>query len=97
MGSLWNQCSECRKFLSAFETRFTHFCGESGGQPITGAFMAHKCGFTEKSLNIALASAGFAAIVSKRRSRGLDLWAVATKNAQESHLLGELAGQMIPQ
>ncbi len=59
-------------------------------------YMAHKCGFTEKSLTVALISAGFAAIVSKRRSRGLDLWAVATKNALENHLLVELAGQMIP-
>jgi predicted O-linked N-acetylglucosamine transferase (SPINDLY family) len=42
-------------------------------------FMAHKTGFTEKSLSQALQTAGFQSIASKRRLSGLDLWMLASK------------------
>jgi predicted O-linked N-acetylglucosamine transferase (SPINDLY family) len=42
-------------------------------------FMAHKTGFTEKSLTQALQKAGFQSIASKRRPSGLDLWTLASK------------------
>lgn len=42
-------------------------------------FMAHKTGFTEKSLTQALQLAGFQSIASMRRASGFDLWVLASK------------------
>ena len=53
--------------------------------------MAHKCGFTQ-----VLHTAGFATSAGKRRSRGLDLWVVATKGAMVEAELRELAGKVLP-
>lgn len=59
-------------------------------------FMAHKCGFTLKTLTQAVHAAGFAASAGKRRSRGLDLWLVACKSAQPEDALRNLAGTVLP-
>ena len=59
-------------------------------------YMAHKCGFTLKTLTQALHTAGFATSAGKRRARGLDLWVVATKGAMEEGALRELAGKVLP-
>lgn len=59
-------------------------------------FMAHKCGFTLKTLTQAVHAAGFAASAGKRRSRGLDLWLVACKNAQPEEVLRNLARMVLP-
>ena len=42
-------------------------------------FMAHKCGFTQKTLTQVLQKAGFASIASARVSTRFSLWAVAAK------------------
>ena len=42
-------------------------------------FMAHKTGFTPKSLHAALSEAGFKSIGMLARDAQLDIWAVATK------------------
>ena len=42
-------------------------------------FMAHKTGFTPKSLNAALLGAGFKSVGIMGRDAELDIWAVATK------------------
>jgi hypothetical protein len=59
-------------------------------------FMAHKTGFTEKSLTQALQAAGFASIAGKRRSRGLDLWMLASKGPITEPVMRELAGMLLP-
>ena len=59
-------------------------------------YMAHKTGFTLKSLTQALQGAGFASIAGKRRTRGLDLWLVACKGVMEEAALRELAGRVLP-
>jgi hydrogenase/urease accessory protein HupE len=59
-------------------------------------YMAHKCGFTLKTLTQALHTAGFATSAGKRRVRGLDLWVVATKGPMEEGALRELAGKVLP-
>lgn len=56
-------------------------------------YMAHKTGFTEKSLHQVLMSAGFTTMASKRRLQGFDLWALATKRAMPEEELKKLAGQ----
>ena len=59
-------------------------------------YMAHKTGFTLKTLTQALHAAGFATSAGKRRLRGLDLWVVATKGAMDETTLRELAGKVLP-
>ena len=59
-------------------------------------YMAHKTGFTLKTLTQALHAAGFATSAGKRRLRGLDLWVVASKGTMEEAALRELAGQVLP-
>ncbi len=59
-------------------------------------YMAHKTGFTEKTLTQALQSAGFVSIAGKRRARGLDLWMIARKGRLNEPLMRELAGQLLP-
>lgn len=59
-------------------------------------YMAHKTGFTLKTLTQALHMAGFAASAGKRRVRGLDLWVVASKGAMEEAALRELAWKVLP-
>lgn len=59
-------------------------------------YMAHKCGFTLKTLTQALLDAGFTMSAGKRRARGLDLWVVAIKSAMEAAALRELAERVLP-
>lgn len=59
-------------------------------------YMAHKTGFTLKTLTQALHAAGFATSAGRRRLRGLDLWVVASKGPMEEAALRELAGQVLP-
>ena len=59
-------------------------------------YMAHKTGFTLKTLTQALHTAGFAISAGKRRLRGLDLWVVASKGPMEEAALRELAGKVLP-
>lgn len=59
-------------------------------------YMAHKTGFTLKTLTQAIHAAGFAASAGKRRAKGFDLWVVATKGAMEEAALRELAGKVLP-
>lgn len=59
-------------------------------------YMAHKCGFTLKTLTSALHNAGFKTSAGKRRTRGLDLWVVAGKGEMTEAALRELAGQCLP-
>jgi protein O-GlcNAc transferase len=59
-------------------------------------FMAHKTGFTEKSLTQALQTAGFQSIASKRRSSGLDLWALASKVPMGQAEIRSFARKILP-
>jgi len=60
-------------------------------------FMAHRCGFTLKVLIGTLQGSGFATIAAKRRGHPCyDLWAVATKSAQDEVALRELASVHFP-
>lgn len=59
-------------------------------------YMAHKCGFTLKTLTQALHTAGFAMSAGKRRLRGLDLWVVASKGPMDEAALRELAMTVLP-
>jgi SAM-dependent methyltransferase len=60
-------------------------------------YMAHKSGFTLKTLTTALQAAGFQSIAGKRRARGLDLWVVASKNQVNEESMRKLAGRVLPE
>jgi ubiquinone/menaquinone biosynthesis C-methylase UbiE len=59
-------------------------------------YMAHKTGFTLKTLTQALHTAGFTMSAGKRRLRGLDLWVVATKGPMSEDHLRALAARVLP-
>ena len=46
-------------------------------------FMAHKCGFTKKTLMAALTNTGFKSVAGVEIPKYFDLWAVAQKNKAE--------------
>ena len=59
-------------------------------------YMAHKCGFTVKTLTQALQTSGFKSIAAMRRPKGFDLWVVATKETMDKSVIRELAGKVLP-
>ncbi|WP_153296155.1 hypothetical protein [gamma proteobacterium SS-5] len=58
--------------------------------------MAHKTGFTLKSLTQALHQAGFSTSAGKRRAQGWDLWVLATKGPMAEEAIRNLAGRVLP-
>jgi ubiquinone/menaquinone biosynthesis C-methylase UbiE len=59
-------------------------------------YMAHKCGFTEKTLTQALQVAGFQSIAAMRRQKFFDLWIVASKGVMDETGIRELADIVLP-
>lgn len=59
-------------------------------------YMAHKCGFTLKTLTLALQSAGFQTIAGKRRASGLDLWVLASKGPMSEDAIRQQADRLLP-
>lgn len=59
-------------------------------------FMAHRCGFTQKSLTATLQSCGFASVASMARPQYFDLWVLATKTRRAESELLELAQTHFP-
>lgn len=59
-------------------------------------YMAHKSGFTLKTLMAALQAAGFRTIAGRRRARGLDLWLVASKAPMNGEAIQALAEKVLP-
>ena len=47
-------------------------------------YMAHRCGFTQRSLAETLMGHGFRPTVVRQRARYLDLWAITFNNARQS-------------
>lgn len=59
-------------------------------------YMAHKTGFTLKSISAALKHAGFARTAGKRRPKELDLWVLAFKGEMTDSALRLLAEKCMP-
>jgi protein O-GlcNAc transferase len=57
-------------------------------------YMAHKCGFTLKTMIATLRTHGFATVAGC--TVGLDLWAVASKNEMSREKIGKIAGEHLP-
>lgn len=60
------------------------------------SYMAHRCGFTQKVLAAHLKHAGFVSVLTARRSRAFDLWAIASKSASTEDQLRDMASQHFP-
>ncbi len=60
-------------------------------------FMAHRCGFTARSLSEALCAAGFANVIVRRRPAFFDLWTAATAEPAETERLRALAAEHFPE
>jgi hypothetical protein len=59
-------------------------------------YMAHKCGFTLKSLTLALQDAGFQTMAGKRRLHAFSLWMIACKSVVDEAEIRKLAGEYLP-
>jgi ubiquinone/menaquinone biosynthesis C-methylase UbiE len=59
-------------------------------------FMAHRTGFTEKTLTATLQEAGFMTVGTMKRPHCFDLWALATKSAVPEAQIQELAKAHFP-
>lgn len=60
-------------------------------------FMAHRWGFTLRTLVEALRAAGFRSVIGIEREAGFDLWALAAKTARSEDELRALAASHFPQ
>ena len=60
------------------------------------SYMAHRGGFTKKSLSDALLGAGFASATSFARPAFIDLWALACKSPASEAALRDLVAQHFP-
>jgi len=43
-------------------------------------YMAHRTGFTEKTLSVSLSEVGFMSVATMKRPHCFDLWAIASKS-----------------
>lgn len=68
-----------------------------GGKMAQGnLFMAHRCGFTLRSLIAAIDTAGFARSFGVRRAAFFDLWALASRGRRDLDGLRQLASDHFP-
>jgi hypothetical protein len=59
-------------------------------------YMAHRTGFTEKTLSASLHEAGFMTVATMKRPNCFDLWALATKSAVSQKQMKKLATAHFP-
>ena len=59
-------------------------------------FMAHRTGFTEKTLSTTLNNSGFKTVATMKRPQYFDLWAVASKSPASEAQIQELANAHFP-
>lgn len=70
--------------------------GHSNSIKAGNTYMAHRCGFTQKSLSNALKQSGFSSIATMRRPKSFDLWAIARKNKKAEDEMRCLAKDHFP-
>jgi ubiquinone/menaquinone biosynthesis C-methylase UbiE len=78
--------------ISAHDMIFGHRADLERGN----LFMAHRTGFTSRTLEAALREAGFAKVVMLQRPRAFDLWALATMDARSPDALRALMEAHFP-
>ena len=77
--------------ITPFDILYGHGAAMAAGH----YYMAHKCGFTLKTLTSALQAAGFQSVAGKRRAEGFDLWVLAMKERLSETKIRKLASQVL--
>lgn len=54
--------------------------GHSSSIQAGNTYMAHHCGFTQRSLSAVLKQSGYSSVATMRRAKSFDLWAIASRN-----------------
>jgi len=78
--------------ISPLDILFGHDAALAAGHH----YMAHKGGFTLKTLTQALQAAGFQTLAGFRRPAAFDIWAVASKRTMATAEIQELAKKVLP-
>lgn len=74
--------------ISALDIFYGHGAAIARGE----VYMAHKTGFTARTLGAHGQASGFATLGIRRREKYFDLWMIATKTAVSNEKMGELFG-----
>jgi ubiquinone/menaquinone biosynthesis C-methylase UbiE len=78
--------------IAAIDILFGHRASMAGGNQ----HMAHKCGFTYSTLQVAFLEAGFASMIGGRRLAGFDLWLLAYRTSRSEEFLRETGPIYLP-
>jgi len=70
--------------------------GHSNSIKDGNAYMAHRCGFTQRSLSMALKQSGFSSVATMRRPQSFDLWVIASKSKRTEEQMKLLAKDHLP-
>jgi ubiquinone/menaquinone biosynthesis C-methylase UbiE len=70
--------------------------GHSNSIQAGNTYMAHRCGFTQRSLSNSLKQSGYASVAALRRAKSFDLWAIASKNKRTEDEMRLLAKEHFP-
>jgi len=60
------------------------------------SYMAHRCGFTQRSISTVLKQSGFGSVAAMRRLQSFDLWAIASKGNRAEDEMRLLANDHFP-
>jgi hypothetical protein len=60
-------------------------------------YMAHRCGFTQRSLSQLLKQSGFCSVATLRRPQSFDIWVIASKNKRAEEEMRLLAKEHFPE
>lgn len=72
--------------ISPHDTLYGHAAAMADGN----LYMAHRCGFTRRTLIDSLQKAGFASVAAMQRSREFALWAIASKHHRSREAMQSL-------
>lgn len=84
--------SKSGALISPIDILYGHRASIAQGQH----YMAHRGGFTLRSLTAALEEAGFASSAGLRRRSGFELWTLSMATAKDPDDLRRLAGSILP-
>jgi len=70
--------------------------GHSNSIKDGNTYMAHRCGFTQRSLSTVLKQSGYSSVAAMRRAKSFDLWAIASKSKRTEEEIRLLAKDHFP-
>jgi ubiquinone/menaquinone biosynthesis C-methylase UbiE len=70
--------------------------GHSNSIKAGNTYMAHRCGFTQRSLSNLLKESGYCSVAAMRRPKSFDLWVIASKSNRSEEEMRLLAKGHFP-